>query len=650
MSNHQSIWNPTKEFLKSSNVQNFLDYVNARYQKHFTTYDELHQWSIEDVGLFWKSIMSFFDIAYDGTYSSVISDDSMPNVQWFKGVQLNYVEHMFQNATDAYPALITFSENRERKEISWEVLQSKVAGYYKAFRSVGLKRGDTVAAFIPNIEEATYAFMACCAMGAIWSSCSPDFGVSSVLDRFQQIQPKIFIGCNGYVYNGKNYEKGDTCRQILAALPSVKQAYMVPYLTDVDIPDGFMSTDRIRPVDEAIRFARVDFSAPLWILYSSGTTGKPKAITHGHGGMLLEHKKYMYIHNDVRVGERFFWYSTTGWMMWNFLHASLLVGGTAVLYDGSPAVPNLETLWKVADEIGLHHFGTSAPYLVACMKRSLDIKAKYKLENLRSIGSTGAPLPPEGFKYVADSIKENIWLCSMAGGTDICTAWVGSIPMKPVHIGSIQCITLGTDMEAWDDAGEPVTNELGEMIVKQPLPCMPIYFWNDDEKKRYFDAYFSYFPDVWRHGDWIKIDNAGEVVILGRSDATLNRQGVRIGTAEIYRNLNDIEEIEDAIIINIEKSNGDHFMPLFIQLRTGFSMTEEIQARIKKMLKTRCTPRHVPDAIYAVPEIPLTISGKKMEAPVKKIIMGMVEEASFNTDAMKNPSSIQWYFNFAKTI
>ncbi|MEO0338950.1 MAG: acetoacetate--CoA ligase, partial [Bacteroidota bacterium] len=521
-------------------------------------------------------------------------------------------------------------------------------------RAAGVQAGDRVVAFLPNIPEASIAFMAACSIGAVWSSCSPDFGASSVVDRFQQIEPKIIFAVDGYQYNGKAYDKKAIVADIIELLPSVEQVVFVPYLdTNATLTSSrsviTWTAIMASPVTP-LSFERVSFDHPLWVLYSSGTTGKPKAITHGHGGALLEHYKYLAFHNDVHLGERFFWYSTTGWMMWNYVQAALLAGATIVLYDGSPSFPNLNVLWELAEQAGIHHFGTSAPFLVACMKKDLAIHKDQNLAPLRSISSTGAPLPPEAFDYIYEKIKEDLWLVSMSGGTDVCTAFVGGNPILPVYEGHIQCRALGCALEAWDEDGLSVENEVGEMVITKPMPSMPIYFWNDPDDLRYLTSYFAKYEGVWRHGDWVKITPRKSLIIYGRSDATLNRQGIRIGTAEIYRSVNKIAAIADSLVVNLELSGGRHYMPLFVVLNESKPLTETISAQIKGQLRADYTPRHVPDDIVVCPEIPYTISGKKLEAPVKKILLGIPTGKAANKDAMRNPWSLDFFIDFAKEL
>lgn len=648
----RKLWTPSEDFIKNSNLTKYNNWLKEHYNLLFDNYNELWQWSVDEVPLFWKSISEFFNVQFHSPYKSVMSDDPMPFTKWFEGSTLNYAEHIFRNKTSERPAILFASERKEMTSVSWTELEKQTAALQTYLKQQNIKPEDRVAAYLPNIPQATVSLLATISLGAVWSSCSPDFGSGSVLDRFRQIAPKILIAVDGYTYNGASYDRIEMVKEISEHLPSVEKIILIPYLNarpDVQGIKNVISWNEVMSTpSQELSFTPVPFSHPIWILYSSGTTGIPKAITHSHGGMLLEHLKYLSFHNDVHRGENFFWFSTTGWMMWNFVQASLLVGATIVLYDGSPGYPSISALWKIARLAPIHHFGTSAPYLIACKKRKLDPESIADLSSLRSIGSTGAPLPPEGFDYVYENIKPDVWLCSMSGGTDICTALVGGNPWNPVYEGEIQCRTLGCSMYAFDDDGKPVTDQVGEMVITRPMPCMPIYFWNDKDFKRYRSSYFEFYPGIWRHGDWITITPEGGLVIHGRSDTTLNRQGVRIGTAEIYRSVDKVADIKDSLIVNIELPHGGDFMPLFVLMQDGKPLTDEIKLAVRKQIREDCSPRHVPDEIVEVPDLPYTISGKKMEAPVKRILMGKAIDKAANPGAMRNPDSLNFFVSFGK--
>lgn len=615
----------------------------------FPDYETLWQWSVDDPALFWESIAKFFKIKFHTPPREILSNDPMPEAKWFEGATLNYAEQIYAGMEGQTTAILFASEVMDVQRIPVTEMWTEVARLQTYFKLNGVKPGDRIAGYLPNIPQATYAFLAAVSLGAVWSCCSPDFGVSSVVDRFAQIQPKLFITADGYYYGGKVHGRISEIMEIRKALSGLKDTLLIEYTSDaIPLNDTGITLYKNLPAGNKndLEFIPVPFAHPLWILYSSGTTGAPKAITHSHGGCLLEHLKYLAFHNDVHPGEIFFWYSTTGWMMWNFLHASMLHGATIVLYDGSPGYPDLNRLWELASNLPMHHFGTSAPFLVACMRENLQPGKKFNLEKLRSIGSTGSPLPPEAFDWVYASIHPEVWLWSMSGGTDVCTAFVGGVIEKEVRRGEIQARGLGCSLYAFDENRQPVINALGEMVITKPMPSMPVFFWNDPDHTKYKSSYFEDIPGVWRHGDWVKITEEGGLIIYGRSDATLNRQGIRIGTAEIYRVLNDVPEIGDSLIVNLELDGGRHYMPLFVKLRPGNELDDTLVHTIKKALRTKCSPRHVPDEIIAVPDIPYTISGKKMEAPVKKILMGMKTDKSLNRDAMRNPDSLKFFEAF----
>jgi acetoacetyl-CoA synthetase len=500
---------------------------------------------------------------------------------------------------------------------------------------------------MPNIPETTASFLAVNGTGAVWSSCSPDFGTASILDRFQQVEPSVLIAVDGYQYNGKFFDTRATVQQLIRSLPSLRAVLIVRNACQHDL--ARMEDERIRYWDEleptagTLTFERVPFQHPQWVLFSSGTTGLPKAITHSVGGMLLEQFKYGAFHNNFKPGDRCFWFTTTGWMMWNYIHGSLLAGGTLVLFDGSPAYPNLNTLWRLCAETKITYFGTSASFIMACKKAGIHPGQTYDLSALQSVGSTGSPLPPEGFQWIYDEVKRDVWLASMSGGTDVCSAFVGGNPLEPVNIGEIQCRALGCALESWSEEGEPLTDEEGELVITRPMPCMPVYFWNDPEFKRYKESYFEYFPGVWRHGDWIRITPRNGIVIYGRSDATLNRGGVRIGTSEIYRAMDEIPEVADSLIVCIEQEGGNFWMPLFVKIKPPATLNETLTASIRRKIRENYSPRHVPDEIIEVPDIPYTLSGKKTETPVKKILMGKEAGKAVNTGTLRNPESVEYF-------
>jgi acetoacetyl-CoA synthetase len=645
------LWKPSGEFADQSNLKKYTHWLQENKKLVFDDYNQLWKWSTDNAEDFWLSIWEYFNVHSSTPFDHVMKG-AMPRTSWFKGATLNYAEHIFKNADPNNPAIIFASEKGDIEEISWTSLKSKVASLASYLRSRGIEKGDRVVAFLPNIPEATLGFLAANSIGAVWSSCSPDFGSSSVVDRFQQIKPKALITVDGYWYNSKPFDKKEVVKEIIAELPTLEMVVEINYLDKSS--SGFLEDSQdwneVTSNEAELVFEMVPFEHPIWVLYSSGTTGQPKAITHSVGGVLLEHLKYLSFHNDVKKGERFFWYTTTGWMMWNFVQAALLVGATIVLYDGSVAYPDLNALWKLAERTRINHFGTSAPFILACLKKGIDPINHYNLENLRSISSTGSPLPPAGFDWIYDAVKRDVWLCSMSGGTDVCSAFVGGCPTEPLYEGAIQCRVLGCSIYSYSDQGVPLEEEVGEMVITKPMPSMPIYFWNDHDYTRYHESYFEDFEGIWRHGDWLWVSKRGSLKIMGRSDATLNRHGIRIGTAEIYQVIDKIDEIKDSLVINIERDDGNHFMPLFVVMKEGVSLSKEIEDKINDGLKKAFTARHVPDEIIEVKDIPYTISGKKMEAPVKKILMGTPIEKAANIGAMKNPDSLNYFSDYAKKL
>lgn len=646
------LWQPNDETNRNSHLTHYMQWLKEHKSLDFKDYTSLWNWSVENIEAFWESCWEYFNIIAHTPYTKILSGNSMPHYAWFEGATLNYAEHIFRNYTDEHPAIIFQSERKAYKEISWKSLKEQTAAVRAFLISKGITKGDRVAAYLPNCPEASIAFLAVNAIGAIWSSCSPDFGSSSVIDRFAQIEPKVLIAVDGYHYGGKAFDKRDTVKELIKNLATVQDVVMIPYLNErVDFtePNTTLWTDIISNTSAQLAFEPVPFSHPIWVLYSSGTTGIPKAIVHSQGGILLEHLKYLHFHNDIQPGEKSFWYTTTGWMMWNYIQSSLLCKATVVLYDGSPAWPEINVLWKFTEQAKINHFGTSAGFILANMKAGLHPGKDFDLSSLRSIGSTGSPLPPEGFDWIYKEIKQDVWLASISGGTDVCSAFVGGNPLWPVFMGEIQCRALGCLLESFDEDGKSIIDDVGEMVITKPMPSMPVFFWNDKNFERYTESYFDMYPGVWRHGDWTQITPREGIVIYGRSDATLNRGGVRIGTSEVYRAVDKINAVKDSLIICIEKPGGEYYMPLFVVMQEGQSLTEDIKKQINQTLRTDYSPRHVPDEIIAIPDIPYTISGKKTEAPVKKIMMGKEPEKVINPGALKNPESLSFFINLYKT-
>jgi len=638
------IWTPSARFQQQSRLKQFIDYLFVKHGLYLRNYDDLWNWSVINLDDFWEAIANYFEVQFHTPYQQVIDRPrhGMIGTRWFTGATVNYAEHIFRNATSQTPALLFASEKNRLRSLSWSELAHQVGALAQFLRQQGVGVGDRVVALLPNVPEAVIGFLATQSLGAVWSSCSPDFGTASVLDRFRQIEPKVLIMADGYTYNGKAVDKSADLATLRLGLPTLKRVIWVPFLSPTaQVPNGVTPwADMLSTPFTDLTFEPVPFDHPMWVLFSSGTTGRPKAITHSVGGCLIEHLKTLALHQDVRAGERYFWYSTTGWMMWNFSVASLLVGATLVLYEGSPAYPDMNRLWQLIDQAQITHFGGGAAYFLACMRAGMTPGSSMGLRSLRSIGATGSPLPPEGFRWVYESVRSDVWLISFSGGTDVCSGFVGGNPMAPVVAGEIQCRLLGCKVEAYDEQGEPVREALGEMMILEPMPSMPIYFWNDPNNERYRSSYFENDPDTWRHGDWIKITDRGSVVIYGRSDATLNRDGVRIGTAEIYSAVESLPEIADSLVVGIELPDGTYRMPLFVVLRQGYTLTDELTKRIKQTLRTQYSPRHVPDSIHPVDEVPYTISGKKMETPVKKILMGQQADRVASPDTMRNPGSL----------
>jgi acetoacetyl-CoA synthetase len=624
------LWTPSLESVESSELTRYMR------SRGFATYDELWRWSVTEIEAFWASLWEWFEIRASRPYRQVLGRREMPGAEWFPGAELSYVEHVFRGREDDSVALVHASELRPLAETSWGELRLQTAAIRAGLLELGVGRGDRVVAYMPNIAETVAAFFAVASLGAIWSSASPDFGARSVIDRFAQIEPKVLLTVDGYRYGGRDFDRSETIAQLQREIPSLEHTFVLPYLGT----EG--NWDELPRAGCELEFAQLPFDHPLWVLYSSGTTGLPKAIVHGQGGVLLEHLKTLRLHFDTRPGERLFWFTTTGWMMWNLLLGGLLTDSAIVLYDGSPATPDLGRLWDLAAETGMSCFGTSASYIDACMKADVEPHAGRDLSALRMVGSTGSPLSPEGFRWVYGHIGEDTWLFSMSGGTDVVTAFVGGVPTLPVYEGELQARALGAKVEAFDEQGDAVVDQVGELVLTAPLPSMPVYFWNDPDGTRYRDAYFSMYPGVWRHGDWIEITSRGTAIIFGRSDSTINRGGIRMGTSEIYRVVLGIGAVMDALVVD-----ADGYMPLFVVLAEGSELDDDLRHEIARRIRADCSPRHVPNEIHAVPAVPRTLSGKILEVPVKRILLGADPAKVVSRDSLANPQALDWFVEFA---
>jgi len=664
------LWSPTPAVINHANLTTYMTWLQRDHDLTFTTYQALWQWSVDEVEHFWETWWAYMGMVSSQPYRTVLAERAMPGAQWFVGAQLNYAENIFARRTDERPALLYQSETEPLTEISWQQLYTQSAKLAHRLRALGVQPGDRVVAYLPNIPEAVIALLATASIGAIWSSCSPDFGSRGVLDRFSQIEPKVLIAVDGYQYGGKCFDRRATLAELEAALPTLEALILIDALEAIQ-GEGVVANpadggEEPRQSASAVPrlpwqqimddphastelcFAQLPFDHPLWILYSSGTTGLPKPIVQGHGGILLEHAKVTILHNDLHPGDRFFWYTSTGWMMWNYLVGSLLSGATAILYNGSPSYPDMNVLWQLAAASGMSYFGTSAAFIHSAIKAGIDPGRTYDLSQLRALGSTGSPLSIDGFRWVYTCVNPTLALESLSGGTDLCTAFVGGARLLPIYAGELQGPLLGARVEAWNEAGEAVRNEVGELVITQPSPSMPLYFWNDPDNARYLESYFDLFPGVWRHGDWIKMNERLGCVIYGRSDATINRQGIRMGTSEIYRVVERFDAVVDSLVIDLEALGQESYMPLFVVLREEAALTETLVAAIKAKIRDEISPRHVPNDIFAIPEVPYTLSGKKMEVPIRKILLGHPLESAVKRDAMRNPNALAYFLAFSR--
>jgi len=665
----QPLWEPPAQMSDATDMARFMRWAGARRGRDFVDYGELWQWSVDELEDFWAAVWEFFGVRASQPYERVLGASEMPGASWFEGAQLNYAENLLriEDRDPEQVALLHTSELRDLGEITWGELAAQVAAVAAGLRELGVARGDRVVAYMPNIPETLIALLAVSSIGAIWSSAAPEFGARSVIDRFAQIEPKVLLTVDGYRHGGKDFDRSAVVAGILAEMASVEHVVVLPYLRAEDLDEAaYGGGAGVRSVltwadllasgegadrsEIGLRFEQVPFDHPLWVLYSSGTTGLPKAVVQGHGGILLEQLKKS-LHLDLRAEDRMFWFTTTGWMMWNFLVGCLLSDAAIVLYDGSPGHPDLGVLWKLAQDARITCLGVSAGLIASMEKAGLEPQREYDLSALRAIGATGSPLAPEGFKWIYEHVSSDVWLFSTSGGTDVCTAFVAGNPLLAVYIGELQCRALGCAVAAWDADGNSVSDEVGELVITKPMPSMPLYLWGDESGERLRESYFAMYPGVWRHGDWIRITPRGGAVIYGRSDSTINRLGVRMGTSEIYRAAGAVEQVLDALVVDIPaKDGGELQMVLFVVLRDGVTLDDDLAAQIKRRIREDCSPRHVPNDIHQIAEVPRTLSGKVLEVPVKRILMGTPAREAASVDSLANPASLDYFVELAGTL
>jgi acetoacetyl-CoA synthetase len=656
-------------------IRLYQDWLREKRGLAFATYDELWQWSVSDLAGFWQSIWDYFGLHSPTPYRRVLDETPMPGTKWFEGAQFNYVHEVFRHVDAAhaagFPAVVSRNEAGEHRELSWPELRRQVASLALHLQAHGVQPGDRVAAYLPNINETIVAFLAVVSIGGVWSLCSPDMGTHAVVDRFKQIEPKVLIACDGVRYGGRDIERAAVVAELRAALPSVRHLVLHRNLgLDVaalalvgpwtDMAEALARDDAATRAFEPLW---LPFDHPLWVVYSSGTTGLPKPIVHGHGGTVIVGMALKVLHNDVGCsyepnswGERFHWYSSTGWVMWNMQAAGLLNGTTCCIYDGNPGGtkdnPDWTTLWRFAGDLGVTFFGAGAAFYANCMKSGVDLSRCGDLNAVRALGTTGSPLSPEvqnwGTREMEKAGVPDIWWANMSGGTDFAGAFIGGNRELPQVPGEMQCRLLGCAVEAWNEQGEPVIDQVGELVCTQPMPSMPLYFLNDPGNQRYLGSYFDTYPGIWRHGDWLRITPTGGCVIYGRSDATINRHGLRMGTSELYSAVEALDEVLDSMVVDLEYLGRPSYMPLFVILRPGLALDDVMKRAINDAIRTAVSPRFIPDEIFQVPEIPRTLSGKKQELPIKKLLLGQPADKVVNKDAMANPGSLDWYVDLAR--
>lgn len=645
----EPLWTPPPELLAGCAMARYRDDLAAAGVPVGAGYDGLWRWSVDQLEDFWASIVERFEVVHSAPARAVLTTHQMPGAEWFPGMELNFAGHLLAQGQDDAPAILHATERQPLATITWAELRATVAAVAAGLRELGVQPGDRVVSCLPNIPEAVIAFLAAASIGAVWSSCSPDFGARSIADRFAQIGPVVLFCGDGYDYGGKRFDRTEQVAELRAALPSLRATIVVSDGTGGQIVPDALTWGELcdRGAGAELVFEQLPFSAPLWVLYSSGTTGLPKAIVQSHGGILLEQVKLHHLHLDLGPSDRLFWLTTTGWMMWNFLAGALVTGAAIVLYDGSPGYPDMGAVWELVAEAQVTVMGAGAAYVAACMKAAVRPADGRDLSRLKALGVTGSPLSPEGFDWVYDELGKDIWLFSTSGGTDVCTAFVGGVPLLPVYRGELQGRALGCAIESWDDDGRPLIGEVGELVITEPMPSMPIGFWGDDDGSRYRESYFEHYPGVWRHGDWIEITERGSAIIYGRSDSTINRGGIRMGTSEIYRAVLAVDAVLDALVVDVPREGTQGWMSLFVVLREGVVLDDDLRRRIGAEIRRVCSARHVPDEIVEVTVIPRTLSGKVMEVPVKRILMGMDPARAASRDSMADPAALDPFIALA---
>jgi acetoacetyl-CoA synthetase len=626
-------WEPTSQDIADARVTDFARFVHRRIGAPMPDYQSLWQWSVDDPAAFWGALWEYFELG--DPPNRVLDNPEMPGARWFPGVRLNYVDQIVRNARTDRPAILHVSEDGQVTELSWRELLRRTATFAQTLRSHGVAAGDRVVGYLPNIPEAIIAFLATASIGAIWSACGQDYSAKAALDRLGQLEPVVLVTADSYRYGGKTHDKREDVAALRAGLPTLRATVLASELT------AEADTNELDTVP-------VEFDHPLWILFSSGTTGLPKGILHGHGGVVLEHLKAIALQSDIGADDTFFWYTSPSWMMWNFQVAGLLVGATIVCYDGSPNYPTPDALWDIAAHVGATVLGTSPGYVLGCTKAGAVPRTEHDLSALRTVGITGSSLPPSSSLWLRDNVGERVQVASISGGTDVVSAFIGGVRTVPVWPGELSAPFLGVALDAWDESGKPVRGEVGELVITKPMPSMPVSFWNDPDGSRYRSAYFEMFPGVWRHGDWITITDHGSIVVHGRSDSTLNRHGIRMGSADIYQAVERLPEIAEALVIGAEQPDGGYWMPLFVVLADDAELTDELRDRIKRTIRDEVSPRHVPDDILVAPGVPHTRTGKKLEVPIKKLFQGADPARVVEKSAVDDPALLDWYANLKR--